>query len=141
MKTRRFAMIALPLVAILAAACSAGSGGAANPALPGTSWTVKSIAGTPADATSPPTIAFGADGTVSGTTGCNSYGGSFTLPGGSIKIGLLAMTLILCEGPVGALEPAFDGALQGVTAWAIGADGNLTLTGAGDIVAAPSSKY
>lgn len=110
-------------------------GGSASAALPGTSWKVVSVAGTLADATSPPTMTFASDGTVSGTTGCNTYSGSYKLDGGSIKVGMLAMTLMLCDSPAGALEPAFAAALQGATTWAIAADGNLTLSGAGDIVA------
>lgn len=80
-------------------------------------------------------MTFASDGTVSGTTGCNTYSGSYKLDGGSIKVGMLAMTLMLCDSPAGALEPAFAAALQGATTWAIAADGNLTLSGAGDIVA------
>jgi heat shock protein HslJ len=54
-------------------------------------------------------------------------------------VGLLATTLMLCEGAVGVQETAFSAALQGATTWAIAADGTLTLSGAGDIVAKPSS--
>jgi heat shock protein HslJ len=140
MRTRFPAIVALSVVAILAVACSGGSGGSSGAALPGTSWKVISVAGTQADVSSPPTITFGADGTVSGTTGCNTYNGSYKLDGASIKVGPLAMTLMMCDGPAGALEPAFAAALQGATGWTIGADGNLTLSGAGDIVAAPSTK-
>ena len=132
---RALAVVAIVLVATVATACGTGSSASEPADLPGTSWSVKSVGATVADATLPPTIVFGLDGVVSGMTGCNTYNGSYKLDGARIAIGPLATTLMLCEGPAGALEPRFAAALQGATAWSIGADGNLTLTGAGDIVA------
>ena len=84
-------------------------------------------------------MAFGVDGTVSGTTGCNSYNGTYKVDGASITIGPLAMTLMLCQGAVGAQETAFAAALPGSTTWTIGADGKLTLSGSADIVASPAA--
>ena len=136
---RRLATLALALVAVLMAACS-GSAASAAPdaaALPGTSWTATSVGGVAVIAATPPKLTFGADGIVSGTTGCNSYSGSYKLDGGSITVGLLAMTMMLCQGPVGDQETAFSAALQSATAWSIGSDGSLTLTGAADILATP----
>lgn len=138
-----FAMTALPLIAILAAACtgSAGSSSQDTAALPGTAWTVTSVDAAPTDAAAPPTMTFAANGTVSGTTGCNTYNGTYKLDGATIAIGQLSQTLMLCAGAVGEQETAFSAALQGATSWAIGADGNLTLGGAGDIAAKPASRY
>ena len=132
---RMLQLTALALLATVAAACGAGASASAMPDLPGTSWSVQSVGKTEAGSASPPTIDFGWNGIVSGTTGCNTYSGGYELDGARIAVGPLGTTLMLCEGPAGALEPGFTSALQGATAWSIGADGNLTLTGAGDIVA------
>jgi len=143
---RTLALLALPLVIVAVVACSTtGSGSASSPSvaapaveLPGTSWVVTSVNGEFVDATNPPTIAFGADGTVSGTTGCNQYSGLYEVDGSTITVGALQMTLMLCEGPVGDTEALFGPALQGATAWAVDAGGNLTLSGGGDILAKPA---
>ncbi len=44
------------------------------------------------------TITFNNDGTLSGTTDCNNYFGSYTYKKGAISIGSLGMTLKYCEG-------------------------------------------
>jgi heat shock protein HslJ len=44
------------------------------------------------------TLTFGADGSVSGTTDCNSFSGSYTLTGNAIQFGALGMTKKFCEG-------------------------------------------
>ena len=131
--------LALALVVTLMTACggSATSSAPNTAALPGTSWTVTTIGGVPTVAATPPKMTFGNDGVVSGTTGCNSYNGSYKLDGGSITIGQLAMTLVLCQGPVGVQETAFTAALQKASAWSIGSNGDLTLSGSADIVATP----
>jgi heat shock protein HslJ len=128
--------VAIALGAILVVACSGPPGNTA--ALPGTAWTVTTIGGATTIADGPPTMSFGADGVVSGTTGCNTYTGSYKLDGSSITIGPLAMTLMLCQGAAGAQETAFSAAFQKASAWTIGTDGTLTLTGVVDIVAKPS---
>ncbi len=77
---------------------------------------------------------------VSGSTGCNTYNGSYTVTGSSIKISQLASTRKLCtDDAVNAQEAAILGALSGASTWAIGSDGNLTIKGAADIVAKPGA--
>jgi heat shock protein HslJ len=77
--------------------------------LAGTSWNVigynngkqavtSVIAGTEMD------IQFGADGTVSGNSGCNTYSGSYTVTGNQIQIGPLASTMMACGDPTGIME-------------------------------------
>jgi heat shock protein HslJ len=127
-------------VGAIATACNTGAASSAPDAvdLPGTAWTVTSIGGVATDVTAPPTLTFGADGNVGGTTGCNTYNASYKLDGGSIEIGALSSTLMLCDGPVGAQETVFVTALPKSTTWSIGADGSLTLSGSADIVATPA---
>ena len=81
--------------------------------LPGTSWIVLTVGGSDTVADHRPTMAFGGDGQVQGTGGCNGYGGPYTVDGDAIEVGELASTLILCEGDVGTQEAAFMAALNG----------------------------
>jgi heat shock protein HslJ len=72
-------------------------------ALVGTNWTLDSIiegatASTPA---APATIVFAADGTVNGSTGCNSFFGDYSAATG---FGALGMTKMACEEPIMAQE-------------------------------------
>lgn len=50
------------------------------------------------------TAKFADDGTLSGSAGCNSYSGSYTLDGGEIEIGPLAATKKACSDPEGVME-------------------------------------
>ncbi|MBI5158374.1 MAG: META domain-containing protein [Acidimicrobiia bacterium] len=72
-------------------------------ALVDTVWTLDTIidgdtAATPA---APATLVFAADGTVSGSTGCNSLFGDYSAAGG---FGPLGMTKMACEEPIMAQE-------------------------------------
>jgi len=66
-------------------------------------------------------ITFGDDGTISGSSGCNTFSGQYGLSGQSITISPLATTLMACIEPegIGEQETAFLNALQGVAAWQI----------------------
>jgi heat shock protein HslJ/uncharacterized membrane protein len=65
------------------------------------------------------TIAF-KDGQVSGSGGCNSFRGPFTVDGNALSIGPLATTRKLCSAEgVMAQEREFIAALQTATTWAI----------------------
>ena len=44
------------------------------------------------------TLEFAQDGAIRGTTDCNGFGGQYTLDGGSLNNGPLAMTKMFCEG-------------------------------------------
>lgn len=75
--------------------------------LVGTAWQLESVA-TGADAVSsvvaPGSITFADDGTVDGSTGCNTFNGSYTVDGASLSIGPLATTKIGCPEDVAAQE-------------------------------------
>jgi len=135
-RTTRISM--LLAVALVAVGCSpAGGGPSTAPGLAETSWTVASIAGAATLADARPTMTFAPDGTLNGTGGCNQYSTTYRTDGGTISIGQIASTLMGCEGDRGAQETAFLSALQGATTWRVGDDGNLVLSGVGDIVAGP----
>lgn len=75
------------------------------------------------------TLTFNADGTLEGSSGCNTYGGNYTLDGASITIDALFRTEMACLDPPGIMEQetTYLDTLQAVTAWEIGPNG-LTLT-------------
>lgn len=94
MNLRRTSLLAL---AIALAAVSCGGRGA-DQELDQTLWRLASIAETDVDLEPPATIAFG-EGEVLGTTGCNSFGGSYESDpdAGTISFGLLRSTLAACS--------------------------------------------
>jgi len=93
-------------------------------------WILDTGASTPAiTASTPITIRFTTDHTLSGTTPCNSYHGPFTLHGETIKIGPLAQTLRACEPPEMAAEQSYLKALQAVHEVQNSPQDRLALTG------------
>jgi heat shock protein HslJ len=90
----------------------------AQPAKPllGTKWTVDTLVGggvsssVPAGAAAFMTFADG--GKVTGSTGCNSFGGTVTIDGNKITFNDLVMTKKGCDGAAGALEASVLGVLD-----------------------------
>ena len=85
-----------------------GCGGAILPAadLTGTRWTFVSIGGTPVAADRPTDLAFEGE-RMSGSAGCNRFGGSYAVEDGVLTAGQLAATLMACPGAGMAQERAF----------------------------------
>ena len=86
------------------------------------------------------TLNFGADGQVSGKSGCNTYSGGYETSGDQLKIGPLASTRMFCEKPAGVMEQEqqYLAALQNAAAYEI-AGSTLTIrdtSGAMQVVAA-----
>ena len=128
------------LVATLALLLTACGGSSGTHDIKGTSWTVSTIGGQTTVPGAEPTIAFGRDGTISGSTGCNTYSGTYTVDGDKLAVSQLAMTRKACADPaVNTQEAAVTTALTGATSWSIGSDGNLTLKGTTEIVAKPGA--
>jgi heat shock protein HslJ len=50
------------------------------------------------------TMAFAADGKVSGSAGCNGYTGPYTLEGRNLALGRTAATRLMCARPEGVME-------------------------------------
>jgi heat shock protein HslJ len=139
----------LPLLALaigVLAACgstpSAGeSSSAAAADLAGTTWNLESYAG-PDGATVPavsaPRLApltFAADGSWSGSTGCNRINGTYTQDGSTLTMTPGPMTLMACDGAVAAQEAAIVAHLPEVASFTSGeslvllsADGTPLLT-------------
>jgi heat shock protein HslJ len=103
-----------------------GSGGATlltyervSSDLAGTSWRVLGVNENDAVVTSALTerltADFGADGTISGNGGCNTFRGTYRVDGDAITISDLASTMMGCEQDVMATEQAYLAALQRAT--------------------------
>ncbi|HSQ26791.1 MAG TPA: META domain-containing protein [Anaerolineales bacterium] len=108
MNTRRYWLaLGFMLLSILLVACS----GSANPgtsageaALTDTTWKLFAIdKRKPIEAPNEITLTF-SDGQVSGNSGCNSFGGSYSVNGDNIQFSQLASTMMACMEPEGIME-------------------------------------
>jgi heat shock protein HslJ len=132
-------LIAISLVAI---ACTRDPGASPSSGVGGvdlanTSWTVTSLGGVPTVGPARPTMTFAADGTVSGTAGCNQYSGKYRIDGSSISITDVASTMMMCAGPGADTEALFLKGLNSATAWRLTESGDLEIAAAVAIVAGP----
>jgi heat shock protein HslJ len=104
------------------------------PSLAGTPWQLESLTQhgrtlqTPADVTA--IMVFDREGSVSGNTGCNAFGGTVRIGPDTIKVGRLTQTAMGCLGNRGTTEAVFDDVLRAVDHWSV-KDGTLLLTGPG----------
>lgn len=96
--------------------------------LEGTSWELTATDEGPVGLERAPTLTFGAEGEVSGRAGCNRYRGRAIIGTGTISIGPLAMTRMLCPPALAALERTVCAALEGASAWSR-RDDELELSG------------
>jgi heat shock protein HslJ len=139
-------MLAPALVAVgVLAACGTTDGTQATTtpepdALPleDTSWGLVSYAGEGGSATEVPdgvtATALFADGTVSGSGGCNRFTGPYELDGDALSIGPLASTLMACVEPQGSVEQAYLAALEQTAGYQTDASTLELLDDAGDAV-------
>ena len=125
------------LAAIVLAGCGGGGGEGASGGLVGTSWVVTELAGTATIERSRPTMAFGEDGRVAGTDGCNRYSMAFRTDGDRIELTDAVGTDAACGPEVMAQADAFAQALAGADRWRQTDTGTLEF-GQGDLVAAPA---
>ncbi len=72
-------------------------------------------------------ITFNEDGTLGGNSGCNGYGGNYTVEGNQITFAEIISTLIFCDEPLGGQEEAVYQVLTETATYEI--EGNtLTIT-------------
>lgn len=76
------------------------------------------------------TLTFGEDGTVNGSSGCNSIGGEYTVDGSQLTFGPITSTLMACDDARMAQESAVTQVLTGTAEFEI-EDQTLTLTNDG----------
>ena len=100
--------------------------GGDDTSLEGTKWvmTAYAVDGSMQEALSTPAVeATFADGTVSGTGGCNQYNGSYELDGDRLSVGpSLARTMMACEQAIMDQEDAYLEALQSAASFKIDGD-------------------
>lgn len=137
MRTPRSVIVLSIAAIVIASGCTMFADDNANGGLVNTAWTVVTIDGAQTLDGARPTMVFAPEG-LSGTTGCNSYGGTFRTDGGAITMSVGAMTEMACDGPRDAQEVTFIGALPTVTSWRLREDGALELGGGAAIVAMPN---
>jgi heat shock protein HslJ len=130
-------VLAFTLVACGSDEGGSGDGGAAQAStdpgeLVGPTWTLdqatRGALAEDADQLDPDvTLTFADDGTVSGSSACNTYGGPYEADGeGGISIGPLAATQMACDEAIMALEANYIQTLDQVSAFAID-EGRLIL--------------
>lgn len=95
--------------------------------LSGTAWVLETLGGKPALEATTVTARFAADGTISGSSGCNRYSGPFSTSGNAIKVGDVASTMMACDDAIMAQEKSFLGALTTASAFSVD-DTTLTLS-------------
>lgn len=105
-----------------------GGDGSAD-SLTRTAWTVTTIDNHAALREATPWLRFDDGARVTGSTGCNSFGGAWHASGSDITFDDLASTLIGCPAPIGDQEAAFTAALQETKSYTLEHD-TLTLTDA-----------
>ena len=88
-------------------------------------------------------LTFKADGTLSGTSGCNGFGGGYKAEGDQITFGNLISTLMACSDPLMEQEGTMHQVLSGTATYKISGD-TLTITNNGTALiftAAPGQTY
>lgn len=108
---------------------------AVSPNLAGTSWVLSSLDGNLPAPDTTVTLQFGADGTASGTDGCNQYSTTFTQDGASLTINQpMASTMMACPEPIMNQAAAYSAMLAKVTGFTA-SERQLVLFARNDIVA------
>jgi len=92
------------------------------PSSPAGSWAVEDIRGGGVSDGVRTLLDIGADGSVSGTGGCNRMGGTATIEGGNIGFGRIVATQMACAPAAMEQEGKFFAALGDVRAWRLGGD-------------------
>jgi heat shock protein HslJ len=97
----------------------------------GVAWTLTATGETPV----PPEVGanlFMEDGEANGSTGCNSFSGTYEIDGASLSFDEnFAVTQAFCEGEPGEVEQAYLAALPTVASWSIEGTELTLLDGAG----------
>jgi heat shock protein HslJ len=105
------------------------------------SWVINSLLGKQPDAASflkgLPSMNFGSDGKLTGSTGCNNFAGNFKLEGTAVTLDPGAMTRMACPGNG---EADFLSALQQVTNLKLNGNTLSLLNGATEVMSLISKK-
>lgn len=115
------------LVLVAAGGCGGDDEATSDPSsVEGVPWVLVSGVDVDGWEASAPSISFGEDGTASGSSGCNQWGGSYTFDGDTLELGEIAMTSMGCPPPADEVERAYMDALEQANRWRV-EDGELVL--------------
>jgi heat shock protein HslJ len=153
-------IVTVALAGLVLAACgSTSSSGGSSPGsstapatIEGTSWTLVSYLAATTDTTKAvgsARLAFEPASRMSGSTGCNSFGGVWTQDGSSLTLTPGATTKKACPGPLATQETDVLTGLQRVASYAIagteltlaGSDGKVLFTYAKAAVGLPGTSW
>ena len=99
--------------------------------LAGSTWTAIRVGDLPTVAGSQPSAAFTTD-EVRGSTGCNSYFGTYEYARGAIRFSQIGSTAMAClDAGITVTEGRFMGAMQGASSVSIDPVGRMILDGSG----------
>ena len=101
----------LVVTAVVAVGAAAGIGSAGSSPLTGKVWVLTGLLGKAPLAGTELTSDFTPSGNVSGTAGCNRYGGRYTASGQKLRISSLSSTQMACAPRIMVQEAAFLKAL------------------------------
>lgn len=125
MKLRILAATVLAVLPLLGCSTAGDTG-----AIVGPTWRLTVLRGEAVEATPEVTAVFAADGTVAGSGGCNRYHGGATATADTLKVSLLASTLMACEPQtVMDREARYLQTLEAAVHWGVVGD-TLTITDA-----------
>lgn len=110
-------MLLAPLVLAVSACADDGPSNAAD--IEGVEWQIDEITGEVAadidlGGAAVPTLLL-EDGTASGSSGCNTFSGEFSIDGDTLELGELAVTEMACDDDIMAVESAYLAALGEIT--------------------------
>ena len=133
MRKQYLAMFALLTAIALLSACAGVLPGSGDP-LDGTSWILKMYGGASLIPGTEITLAF-EEGQVRGSSGCNTYGGSYQVDGDKITMSDLFMTEMACLDPAGVMDQELEylELLRDAQAFQVD-EGELVIEAAGDEV-------
>lgn len=114
------------LVVTVVTVAAAGAATAGSSGLTGGVWALSTVLGKAPVQGTRITSEFTPAGRVSGSAGCNHYGGAFKASGGAIRITSLVSTLMGCPPKLAGQEAVFLKALASARAYHI-TGGRLTL--------------
>ncbi len=116
--TRTMLCLALALPMSLGAGAATAQSPSPDPVLD-QELTLSELAGAAIAPDSGITATFAADGSVTGSGGCNTYSASWKSDGTSLTVGPIAATLSSCDSSTDALESSYLAALQAAATWSL----------------------
>ena len=115
---------------LVLAACATSGSQAGGGDLTGKVWALTTLNGQPLAAGTGISAQFTSDGKVSGSAGCNTYLGKYSVSGSTIAFGAsIATTMMACPQPVMDQESAYLKMLEAARIYSVKGD-QLTLNGA-----------